>query len=73
MKELADAKKKIDESIEFIKWKQGFYDDVLSGKVQYFSYLKRDDKNQYLLMTYKKKFDKLNDRRRNVNGINKMS
>lgn len=45
MKELEDAKKKIDESIEFIKWKQGFYDDVLSGKVQYFSYLKRDDKN----------------------------
>lgn len=38
-------RKKIDESIEFIKWKQGFYDDVLSGKVQYFSYLKRDDKN----------------------------
>lgn len=45
MKELEDAKKKIDESIEFIKWKQSFYDDVLSGKVQYFSYLKRDDKN----------------------------
>lgn len=45
MKELADAKKKIDESIEFIKWKQGFYDDGLSGKVQYFSYLIRDDKN----------------------------
>lgn len=45
MKELEDAKKKIDESIEFIKWKQGFYGDVLVGKVQYFSYLKRDDKN----------------------------
>ena len=45
MKELEDAKKKIDESIEFIKWKQSFYDDVLSGKAQYFSYLKRDDKN----------------------------
>lgn len=45
MKKLEDEKKKIDESIEFIKWKQGFYDDVLSGKVQYFSYLKRDDKN----------------------------
>lgn len=45
MKELEDAKKKIDESIEFIKWKQSFYDDVLSGKVQYFSYLKSDDKN----------------------------
>lgn len=38
-------RKKIDESIEFIKWKQSFYDDVLSDKVQYFSYLKRDDKN----------------------------
>lgn len=45
MKELEDVKKKIDESIEFIKWKQGFYDDVLSDKVQYFSYLKIDDKN----------------------------
>ena len=45
MKELEDVKKKIDESIEFIKWKQGFYDDVLSDKVQYFSYWKIDDKN----------------------------
>ena len=45
MKVLEDEKKKIDESIEFIKWKQGFYDDVLVGKVQYFSYLKIDDKN----------------------------
>ncbi len=45
MKVLEDEKKKIDESIEFIKWKQGFYDDVLVGKVQYFSYWKIDDKN----------------------------
>lgn len=45
MKVLEDEKKKIDESIEFIKWKQGFYYDVLVGKVQYFSYLKIDDKN----------------------------
>ena len=45
MKKLEDEKKKIDESIEFIKWKQSFYDNVLSDKVQYFSYLKRDDKN----------------------------
>lgn len=45
MKELEDAKKKIDERIEFIKRKQSFYDDVLSSKAQYFSYLKRDDKN----------------------------
>lgn len=45
MKDLEDEKKKINKSIEFIKWKQDFYDDVLVVKVQYFSYLKRDDKN----------------------------
>ena len=32
MKKLEDEKKKIDESIEFIKWKQSFYDDVLVVK-----------------------------------------
>lgn len=26
-------------SIGYIDWKQGFYDDVLSGKVEYFSYV----------------------------------
>lgn len=45
MKDLEDEKKKINKSIEFIKWKQDFYDDVLVVKVQYFSYLKIDDKN----------------------------
>lgn len=30
---------KIQESIAYIDWKQGFYDDVLSGKTKYFSNL----------------------------------
>ncbi len=29
----------IRECIDYIDWKQGFYDDVLSGKAQYFSNL----------------------------------
>ena len=26
-------------SVDYIDWKQGFYDDVLSGKIEYFSNL----------------------------------
>ena len=33
--------KKIQDSIDYIDWKQGFYDDVLSGKIAYFSNLIR--------------------------------
>ena len=29
----------IQKSIDYIDWKQGFYDDVLSGRVEYFSNL----------------------------------
>lgn len=29
----------LQESIAYIDWKQGFYDDVLSGKTKYFSHL----------------------------------
>lgn len=35
----------IQESIDYIDWKQGFYNDVLSGKTQYFSYLIDVNKN----------------------------
>lgn len=34
---------KIQESIDFINWKQGFYDDVLSGKTKYYSNLIKID------------------------------
>lgn len=33
----------IQESIDYIDWKQGFYDDVLSGKTPYFSNLINTD------------------------------
>lgn len=40
MKEL----NKIQDSINYIDWKQTFYDDVLSGKTEYYSNLiNRDD------------------------------
>lgn len=32
-------KKEIEDSLSFIDWKQNFYDDVLNGKTEYFSYL----------------------------------
>lgn len=37
--ELEQKKKEIQESIDFVHWKQNFYKDVLSGKTKYFSYL----------------------------------
>lgn len=36
---LIEELNQIQESIDYIDWKQGFYDDVLSGKTKYFSYL----------------------------------
>lgn len=36
---LLEQQKLIQESIDYIDWKQGFYDDVLSGKTQYYSNL----------------------------------
>lgn len=38
-KRLEEEIKRIQESIDYIDWKQGFYDDVLSGKTKYFSNL----------------------------------
>lgn len=38
-KQLEEEQKKIQESIDYIEWKQGVYDDVLSGKVRYVSNL----------------------------------
>lgn len=36
---LLDEIKNIEEAIAYIDWKQNFYDDVLSGKTEYFSNL----------------------------------
>lgn len=38
-KSLLDKLAKIQESIDYIDWKQSFYDDVLSGKTKYYSNL----------------------------------
>ncbi|MGM9660158.1 MAG: MerR family transcriptional regulator [Faecousia sp.] len=32
-------RRRIEDAIAYISWKQGFYDDVLSGKTKYFSNL----------------------------------
>lgn len=40
--ELNEEIKRIQESIDFINWKKQFYNNVLSGKEEYYSYLKRD-------------------------------
>lgn len=45
LKELEEKKKKIQESIDYIYWKNEFYDDVLSGKRDYYSNLIKVDKN----------------------------
>lgn len=39
LKELQHKIQEIQESINYINWKQGFYDDVLSGKMKYYSNL----------------------------------
>lgn len=36
---LIQQMKQIQESINYIDWKQNFYDDVLAGKIEYFSNL----------------------------------
>ncbi|MCM1052885.1 MAG: MerR family transcriptional regulator [Ruminococcus sp.] len=46
LKELQYKIEEIQESINYINWKQNFYDDVLSGKTKYYSNLiatKKDD------------------------------
>ena len=39
LRELEHKKQEIQDSIDYIHWKHQFYDDVLSGKTKYFSYL----------------------------------
>lgn len=39
LRELEHKIQKINDSIDFIHWKQGFYDDVLNSKVKYYSNL----------------------------------
>lgn len=38
-KSLVEQLKQVQECIDYIDWKQSFYDDVLSGKTQYYSNL----------------------------------
>lgn len=38
-KSLFETIKKLEEAVSFIDWKQNFYDDVLSGKIKYYSNL----------------------------------
>ena len=48
LKELEQKSQEIQDSIHYIHLKHQFYDDVLTGKVKYFSYLidtKKEDKN----------------------------
>lgn len=42
-KTLIEQMKHLQASISYIDWKQGFYDDVLSGKTQYYSNLINTD------------------------------
>lgn len=44
-KKLMEELHQIQESINYIDWKQELYDDILSGKTKYFSYL-IDTENQ---------------------------
>lgn len=46
LRELEHKIQEIQESIDYIHWKQGFYDDIMAGKTKYFSYVnprKNDD------------------------------
>lgn len=45
-KNLELKKKEIEDSMAFIDWKQNFYDDILNGKTEYFSYLINVTKNK---------------------------
>ena len=40
--ELEEEEKRIRDAISYIDWKQRFYDDILSGKQEYFSNLTAD-------------------------------
>lgn len=45
-KSLLDELSKVQKSIDYIDWKQNFYDDVLSGKTKYYSNLIPIDDNE---------------------------
>ncbi|MGM9969733.1 MAG: MerR family transcriptional regulator [Anaeroplasma sp.] len=45
-KNLVDELDRVQKSIDYIDWKQGFYDDVLSGKTKYYSNLIQVDDNE---------------------------
>lgn len=45
-KSLVNELDRIQKSIDYIDWKQGFYDDVLSGKTKYYSNLIQIDDNE---------------------------
>lgn len=45
-KSLVDELDRVQKSIDYIDWKQGFYDDVLSGKTKYYSNLIQVDDNE---------------------------
>lgn len=40
---LVEQLKQVQDCIDYIDWKQGFYDDVLSGKAEYYSNLINTD------------------------------
>jgi len=43
--QLVQKQKEIQDSINFVDWKQNFYDDVLSGKIKYYSNLIDNEKD----------------------------
>lgn len=45
LKELEEKMAKIQDSINYIHWKQNFYNDVLNGKTQYYSNLTNTEKD----------------------------
>lgn len=45
LKELEYKINKIQDSINYIQWKQNFYNDVLNGKTQYYSNLTNTEKD----------------------------
>jgi len=47
-RELELERQRIQDSIAYIDWKQGFYDDILSGKQEYFSNLSLSDRKEHI-------------------------
>lgn len=46
LQELDNKMAELQKSIDFIHWKQGFYNDVLSGKVKYYSNLVQTENDE---------------------------